>query len=134
MNGRMSARRRYAPRGDPPTARLAWACWTLTLGFMVALILFEHLNDPSDFLGDPFGKLVQFAFATVGLLIASRRHKNLIGWVIAIGTLLTTSSEFGIEYAVYGLATAPGSVPIPVWAALLGGWFRTIAFILTLFV
>src|SRR5436190_4506806 len=121
------------PRGRA-AQRLAWLCWTLTVGFIIALTFLERLNSPSELLADPFGKLVQFAFATVGLLIASRRPENLISWVMAVGTLVSAAAAFLLEYAVYGLVTAPGSVPAPLWTALLGGWFRTLGFILTLFV
>jgi hypothetical protein len=123
-----------ARRSPKRAAWLAWFCWSLTIGLIIALTFFENLNDPSTLISDLFGKLVQFAFATVGLLIASRRSENLIGWVVVVGTLLSAAAGFVLEYAVYGLITAPGFVPVSPWVVLLGGWFRTIGFILILFV
>ena len=67
-------------------------------------------------------------------LIASRRPENHVGWAIAIGTLLMATADFGLEYADYGSLTAPGSLPIPLWVAILGGAFRSIGFILILYV
>ncbi|MGI8586128.1 MAG: hypothetical protein ACR2M0_00350 [Chloroflexia bacterium] len=114
--------------------KLAWTCWLFTVGFIAVTLFLDHLNSPTTLLSDTFGALVQFAFATVGLLITSRRHENPIGWVLAIGTLLMVVADFSLEYSVYGLLIAPGSLPSPLWTAVLGGWLRSIGFILLLFV
>src|ERR1700687_5913392 len=102
-------------------AWLAWSCWTLTIGFIVVTLFLRHLNSSLTLLGDTFGVLVPFAFATVGLLISARRPEILIGWVIAFGTVLMTASGFMLEYSDYGLLTAPGSLPFSLWVAMFGG-------------
>jgi len=114
--------------------RLAWATFALTLGLIAGGFLFSYLSDPTNLLGKIFGELVILAFAVVGFLITSRRPDNLVGWAIAIGTLLTAAADFALEYADYGSLTAPGSLPIPLWVAILGGSFRSIGFILILYV
>ena len=61
------------------------------------------------------------AFPLVGVLIASRRPKNAIGWLcLAIGLLWTLSGMLDY-YGYYGAAT-PGSVPFPVVAAGISNW------------
>ncbi len=113
---------------------LAWATFTLTIGLIAGGFLFSYLSDPTFLLGKIFGELVILAFGVVGLLIASRRSENHVGWAIAIGTLLMAAADFGLEYADYGSLTAPGSLPIPLWVAIVGGAFRSIGFILILYV
>jgi hypothetical protein len=112
---------------------LAWSCWALTIGLVIVRLFLRHLNSPPTFLNDVFSALVLSAFATIGALIASRQRANPIGWVLAIGTLLWAAGEFAIEYGVYGLITVPGSLPIPLWMALLGVWIQALGFSLILF-
>jgi hypothetical protein len=114
-------------------AWLAWSCWTLTVGFIAVTLFLKHLNSPPTLLSDTFNALVLFIFGTIGLLIASRRHANLIGWIICVGTLLWAAGEFALEYGVYGLLTIPGSLPAPMWLALFGAWSQGIGFSLILF-
>ncbi len=115
-------------------APVAWSCWILTLALIAAQLFLKYLNTPATLVIDAFGTLVIFAFATVRLLITSRRHANAIGWAFGIGTLLWAASGFALEYSAYGLLTAPGSLPAPLWMAILGRWSRSISFILDLFV
>jgi hypothetical protein len=56
--------------------------------------------------------------AGVGLLIASRLPGIAIGWLLSLIGLSLAASLLAGQYALYGLATAPGSVP----AARLAGW------------
>jgi hypothetical protein len=56
-------------------------------------------------------------FPLVGALIASRRHRNPIGWI-----LLATGLLWMLDYYdVYGVAR-PGSLPFPVEMAGLNKW------------
>jgi hypothetical protein len=116
------------------TNRLARTYFILTVTFIAAGFFLGYLNDPSSLLGSIFGELVLLAFAVVSFLITSRRLENLVGWMVAIGTLLTAAADFGLEYAVYGLVTAPGSLPVPIWVGILAGSFRSLGFILILYV
>ncbi|MGO9220249.1 MAG: histidine kinase [Streptosporangiaceae bacterium] len=56
-------------------------------------------------------------YAVTGGLIASRLAGNAIGWLLCLIGLSLVASMFTEQYAVYGLATAPGSLP----AAQLSG-------------
>jgi hypothetical protein len=66
--------------------------------------------------------------ALVGSLVASRQPRNPVGWFIVGYALCITSGEFGREYAIYGVLTGPGSLPLAgavaslaYWAAFPGG-------------
>jgi hypothetical protein len=71
--------------------------------------------------GSLVGGALFLAFPLVGVLIASRRPKNAIGWLcLAIG-LLWVLSGMADYYSYYGAAT-PGSVPFPVAMAGISNW------------
>ena len=58
-------------------------------------------------------------YAGVGRVIASRLPDSVIGWLLCLTGLLSAVSLLAEEYALFGIATAPGTVP----AARLAGWF-----------
>jgi hypothetical protein len=58
-------------------------------------------------------------YAGVGRVIASRLPDNAIGWLLCLTGLLSAVSLLAEEYALFGIATIPGTVP----AARLAGWF-----------
>jgi len=60
-------------------------------------------------------------FPLVGALIAARRPRNPIGWVLLADGLLWMLSFVMDLYAVYGVAS-PGSVPFPVGVAGINNW------------
>jgi fumarate reductase subunit C len=77
-----------------------------------------------------FISLVLLAFSTVGTLIWSRRPENPIGWLFCSGAFLWILGELALEYGVYALITAPGTLPAGTWAAWFGGWVRGIGWFL----
>jgi len=68
--------------------------------------------------------VVIVAFSTVGALVGSRRPENSIGWLFCCGALVWGLGELALEYGVYALVTAPGSLPAGAWVALFGAWAR----------
>jgi len=48
----------------------------------------------------------------VGALVASRRPANPVGWFLLGSSISLTLAEFTSEYALYGLRTDPGSLPL----------------------
>ena len=58
-------------------------------------------------------------YAGTGRLIVSRLPGNAIGWLLGLVGLSLAVTMLTEQYALYGLATAPGSVP----AVRLAGWF-----------
>jgi signal transduction histidine kinase len=103
----------------------AWSLAALTVLMLVAALVLLGLN--ADRVGaGRVGSYVLLAvavlvYAGTGLLIASRLPGNAIGWLLCLiglslaGSMIT--EQFAV-YAVYGLATVPGSLP----AARLAGW------------
>jgi hypothetical protein len=66
-------------------------------------------------------------YAGTGRLITSRLPGNAIGWLLGLIGLSLAVTMLAEQYALYGLATAPGSMP----AAKLAGWFSSALAMLT---
>jgi hypothetical protein len=118
---------------------LAWLMWVLFLVITFFTELLSVKNASFELLGDIFYDIVLLIFITVGAFIASHRPKNPIGWIICAAALIWALSDFALDYGVYGLITAPGSLPVGVFVSLFGavgrsiGWFLIITFLLLLF-
>ena len=86
----------------------------------------------------PVALLAILSFATVGALVASRRPKNPIGWILCVVGLAMGIGFFAQGYADYVLIVQPGSLPgggIAVWSLSWFGSILTVAptFLLLLF-
>jgi hypothetical protein len=103
---------------------LAWSMWALTVLAVALTLLIASLNESSSFQNTAFLSLLIFAFSTVGALVASRRPENPIGWLFCSGAFIWIVGELALEYGVYALITAPGTLPAGAWAAWFGGWAR----------
>ena len=68
-------------------------------------------------------------YAGAGWLISRRLPGNAIGWLLGLIGLLVAAEMLTEQYTVYGLVTAPGSLP----ATHLAGWFSTVTIELALF-
>ena len=111
-------------------AWLAWALAGLSVAMFVASVAL-HLPARSAPVPSSWGTsqnlsglllIVPFlAFPLVGALIASRRHRNPIGWIcLAVGLLWMLIAMID-SYSYYGLAR-PGSVPFPMGIYALSEW------------
>jgi hypothetical protein len=65
---------------------------------------------------------VVLGFVILGLLVAHRRPRNPVGWIIVGACLLGLASDFVESYGVYTLYTAPGSLPGGEVMAWLSNW------------
>jgi hypothetical protein len=93
---------------------LAWSLCAASLALLVAGITVLYLRHPSDDIPLWLASLLAIGFAaypTVGALVASRRPKNAIGWLLCIVGLAITSSIFMDEYASYAQSLRSGSLP-----------------------
>jgi len=72
-------------------------------------------------------------YAASGRLIASRRPDNAIGWLLGSIGLAVATSLFAEQYALYGVATAPGAVPVAKAVGCLAS-VGAVATVLLLFV
>ena len=103
------------PARRPRTGAAAWGLTILTLAVLAAALVFAALDVGR--IGAGWGGLQAIMSAAVllyavsGRLIAGRRPDNAIGWLLGSIGLAVATSLFAEQYAVYGVATAPGAVP-----------------------
>jgi hypothetical protein len=95
----------------------AWSLTMVTLAVLAATLVLAALNTRRTGISrlglDAVLSAAVLLYAASGRLIANRRPDNAIGWLLASIGLALTTSMFAEQYAVYGLATAPGAVPAP---------------------
>jgi hypothetical protein len=111
-------------------AWLAWSLAALSVMMFVAAIALHVLARSVDSPGEwstlgAVGRVLSFlpflAFPLVGALVASRRPRNWVGWILLADGLLWTFGAVLDSYRVYGLAR-PGSVPFSGVVHALGQW------------
>ena len=88
---------------------LAWSVCGLTVVLIACAVTLAVLNSsdvPSVIF--PLGLLVS---AMVGGLVASRRPENPVGWFFLGSAICFAFVGFASGYAIYGLHTAPGTLP-----------------------
>jgi hypothetical protein len=109
-----------------------------TLAGLTVLVLAMALTllglDASRITAGKLGFEVVVALATVlyagtGYLIMVRRPGNAIGALLALVGLLLATELLTEQYPLYGLVTAPGSLP----AARLVGWLSVVVSVLTVY-
>lgn len=115
--------------------RLAWIAWI----FCVSLVAFGALLLALNFSttgGSPYfinNVVAVLAFSTLGVLVASRRRENPIGWLFLAAGFLYAVVVFVVEYSAYALITRPDSLPGGVFTAWLSSWVWVPAGLLMLF-
>jgi hypothetical protein len=90
------------------------------------LVLARSAQIPSSWeanltVGDLLGGVIFLIFPLVGALIASRRPRNAIGWILLAEGLLWMFLGMTDYYGLYGVAR-PGSVPFPVGVAAVNNF------------
>jgi hypothetical protein len=109
---------------------LAWSLAGLCVAMFVAsvplLLLARSADIPGSWeanltLGDLLGGVIFLIFPLVGALIASRRPRNAIGWILLAEGLLWMFLGMTDYYGLYGVAR-PGSVPFPVGVAAVNNF------------
>ena len=121
-------------------ARVAsWIVVSLTVGVMAAASLLDALSSRStepEWLSFVFPLAVVMSTG-VGLVVATRRRDNPIGWLLLANGFVLALNGLAANYATYGLLERPGSLPGAEWAVLFdqSGWptvfaaFTAIAFV-----
>jgi hypothetical protein len=120
---------------------LAWALWVLAVLSLAAVAWMDHLLRRA---GQPDLAVVDVAampvpavhlgVATVGVVVASRRPRHPVGWLLLAIGLLPNASMPVLAYANYGLAVRPGGLPGARWGALYLPAFAVSALVLLGFV
>jgi hypothetical protein len=108
------------------TAWLAWSLFALVL-LILALGLILWSPEASSFL---LFALIAAPFAVVGVLVASRRPRNPIGWLFLAFAVVAAFTVSADRYASYALIEHPGSLPGGDWVAWLasGIWHPAFGF------
>ena len=121
-----------AIEGQRRARLLSWLLTGLTLLVLAAALTMLGLN--ADLMA---GWLIFEAalagaallYAGTGWLITKRLPGNAIGWLLGLIGLLVAAEMLTEQYTVYGLVTAPGSVP----GTRPAGWFSTVMIEMALF-
>jgi hypothetical protein len=104
---------------------VAWAVWGLVgVGVLVVVWFDARLRDIGrpdlvSISGDAVPYLLAMASAaTVGAVLAGRRPRHPVGWLLLGIALAVIVLGFCDAYAAYGLLARPGSLPGARWAAI----------------
>jgi hypothetical protein len=116
--------------GHVRAARLAWSAFGLTVVFALAATVFAFVDDgtrlPPPDSGEVTGPatltfaVMIAAFAALGAVLASRRPRNPIGWILCASPLCLAFTELARNWYVHTLIAEPGSLPLAsglMWAA-----------------
>jgi hypothetical protein len=114
-----------AARGAQPrqwSGVAAWALWVLVMlglaaGFWLEVLLRRAGHaDPLDTAVGP--TLATVSAATVGAVLAGRRPRHPVGWLLLASALSLSATGVAGGYAPYGLQVRPGALPAAAWVAL----------------
>ncbi len=105
------------------TTLLAWSLWVVFV-LVQALIVWQVWSGPA--VRDDAFVVVMLGFATVGALIAVRRPRNAVGWLLLAITLAFAARALGLVYVL--TPSNPGFLAVAwvaswawsVWMALAG--------------
>jgi hypothetical protein len=95
---------------------LAWGTCALALVVIVCVVVLTLLNRD---LRDMNFVIVGVSSTIVGGAVASRRPANPVGWLFLGSALISAVKVMAGEYAIYGIVTDPGSLPLPYALAWL---------------
>jgi signal transduction histidine kinase len=121
----------------PRTAsRLAWSVGifsiALEIGTLVLMFGFRHAALPAtvsayrwDF-SRVLVMVVVIGLPIIGIVLASKRPENRIGWLFLAAGLMNGLEDFGVSYGVRALVVAPGSLPTGRALAWMGSWISGI--------
>jgi len=131
-------------RRPSPAAALAWAPWALTLLCLPAIAWFDHLLRQADRPeltwslagGVPYA-VAAVSAATVGAVLASRRPRHPVGWLLLGLGLTLSAGDLLYVYVRYGLVARPGSLPAAGYLAglslgTIAVWLAGAGFVLLL--
>jgi hypothetical protein len=99
------------------TVLLGWGTCALILVLISCVVAMTLLNG-GDILDVNFA-IVGISSTIVGGAVASRRPANPVGWLFLAGALSAATKVLAGEYAIYGISTNPGALPLPYAAAWL---------------
>jgi hypothetical protein len=95
-------------------AWLAWSMWTLCVALLALTALLDYYyTPPFPNRGIPnaysFFAVPLLVYVTVGAFVATRRPRNLVGWLLCAIGFVFAAQGFAVAYADYALLAQPGS-------------------------
>jgi hypothetical protein len=115
-----------AGRVSRPAAWGGWALWALAILGLVSSAWLDHLlrraghPELASFTGSGVPPVLGVISAgTVGAVLASRRPRHPVGWLLLALALTVVGSALGDGYQRYGLIARPGSLPAVSYVAVL---------------
>jgi hypothetical protein len=111
------------------TAALLWAVSVILVAVTLLFIsLSRDVQVPAGFDTAGVGETVRYlAATTVGAILAARRPRNRIGWLVLALGLSFVAYPFVAMYTATGLFVAPGRLPWVRQAAWVGNWVWVLA-------
>ena len=114
----------FARLAKPPQwwGVVAWALWVLAILGLAAGSWLEVLlrrvgrGDPLDTAVGP--TVAAVSAATVGAVLAGRRPRHPVGWLLLAFALSASAAGVAGGYAPYGLQVRPGALPAAAWVAM----------------
>jgi len=107
-------------------AWLAWSLVVLSVVLLVGGISFALMTRSSvperPYYGSVTLSVLALAFSVVGAIIASRQHRNAIGWIFCSVGVTTGLSSFAGDYAEFWLASGFGPRSLGETAAWFSSW------------
>jgi hypothetical protein len=104
---------------------LAWTLWSLGILALPAVAWSDHLLRQAgrpDLVqltpGTASPVLTVLSAGTVGAVLASRRPRHPVGWLLLALALSLVATAAAAQYLVYGLLVHPGALPGARYAAL----------------
>ena len=97
----------------------AWSLWAMTLGLVAGGLFLGVTNRPEAPLYDYWveSTLTTPTFATLGVLIVSRRPGNVIGWIFLVLSIAGSLQMFAGQYATVALISGSKQLPGGAFAA-----------------
>jgi hypothetical protein len=113
------------PRPPRWSGALAWTLWAIGILALVAAPWSDHLLRQAgrpDLVqltpGTIPAVLATLSASTVGAVLASRRPRHPVGWLLLALALSLIATAGAAQYLVYGLLVHPGALPAARYAAL----------------
>jgi hypothetical protein len=110
-------------------ARLAWSLWAICIALTLGAVALAIIDPSAP--GESTNRFARvslvaalLAYPTVGALIASRRPRNPIGWLLIVVGLGAAVSGFAAEYGVRALLAHPDSLP----GGRVAAWIEEVVF------
>ena len=121
-------------------AWLAWVLWVMSLSLLMAGLTVTYLHRSATPASEDFPLLLEILFVvgfasypTVGALVASRRPKNIVGWLLCCVGLAVAASVFTEDYATYARAGSLSGAEAAAFLASINPGVTLSIFVVLLF-